>query len=885
MGVETGRTFATSINASFHNMTIVPEHWSMAEAATIINAYATLYYALIQRANLKQGESILIHSAAGGVGQAAINMCRHYGCDIYVTVGTVEKRRFLINEYNLPEARILNSRDILFKHQVMRLTEGRGVDIVLNSLAGEKLDISYQCVAKRGRIVEIGKYDMFHNRPVGMYDLLRDIQLIGVALDIVLMEDMEFFGQFAQWMHNNCANGCVKPINYTLFPATDADKAFRYMTTGKHIGKVVINIRDTEQPLIPAPSMTVSVKTFFDPNKSYIITGGLGGLGLELISWLQYYGARKFVVTSRGGLNTAYRKWMHARFRQVYERVKYFLSDWVVSTADGLTIGGARQLVSEAEGLAPIGGVFNLALVLNDSLLESQTCAKFRQSVDTKYRICANLDEITRRLDYRVDYFVVFSSVSCGKGNAGQSNYSYGNSMCERLCEGRRRDGHHGLAVQYGPVDDVGAYADAADHALTRMTTMRAQRVHSCFDVLDKLLAIKQPIVTSYKIVTQIKQSGSIKTRMVAELWRALGVDPDSTPDHITLGEIGLESIYAVEVQQEFQKQYNTHVTLNQIKSITIGMFKEYESGNITNIKKHLEAIKRARSVLLKQKFIMPSDKYTRLNALTTGHPVYFMPTILLNFSLIEELALKLNRPAIGLNWTREVSQLTTLKAVNKYYRNLLRHIEPTANYDVVGYLDSIILCTKLLRKGMANRAVILDTVTNWRFLEEQPTDASALEFMVNLIGDEWMPAAIRHRVVRQMRAESDVSAKIGVIVREVTEVTGSALVATDMDEIFRVMYARVRMLSEYGRATKLAKLKMSMAKGWAKMRSSKLTIIKPVLGDTTGEGVNDKSFVDLLLPESQFTITRRDDTRAVFTLRSLSVTRSAKQLFIVSRV
>ncbi|CAG2172486.1 unnamed protein product [Oppiella nova] len=213
-------------------MTTVPDHWSMAEAVTILSTYSTLYYALIKRANLKRGESILIHSAAGGVGQSAINMCLNYGCDIYVTVGTEEKKQFLVKEYNIPVNRIFNSRDILFKNQIMDATNGKGVDIVINSLSGEKLDASYECVANSGRFVEIGKYDMFQNRKVGMFDFLRDIQFIGVAFDSAFMKDPELLNEFYDWMHKNCTNGCVKPINYTVFNASEAEKAFRFMTTG-----------------------------------------------------------------------------------------------------------------------------------------------------------------------------------------------------------------------------------------------------------------------------------------------------------------------------------------------------------------------------------------------------------------------------------------------------------------------------------------------------------------------------------------------------------------------------------------------------------------------------------------------------------------------------
>ena len=137
-----------------------------------------------------------------------------------------------------------------------------------------------------------------------------------------------------------------------------------------------------------------------------------------------------------------------------------------------------------------------MALELNDCLLENMEFEKFCSTVDTKHKIFSNLDQITRRLDYKLDYFVVFSSIACGKGNGGQSNYSFGNSLCERICEERRRDGLHGLAVQYGPIGDVGVMSDT-DKALV-WSTLKKQRINSCCDVLDKLLSIKQAIVTSY---------------------------------------------------------------------------------------------------------------------------------------------------------------------------------------------------------------------------------------------------------------------------------------------------------------------------------------------------------------------------------------------------
>ncbi|CAG2109810.1 unnamed protein product [Medioppia subpectinata] len=857
MGIDTHRTFATSVNASIHSMTTIPEHWSMAEAATIVGTYCTLYYALIKRANLKQGESILIHSAAGGVGQAAINMCRHYGCDIYATVGTAEKKEFLMNKYNIPADRIFNSRDIAFKNQLLQMTAGNGVDIVLNSLSGEKLDASYQCVANSGRFVELGRYDMLENKQLGMFDFVRNIQFIGVVIDMVILKEIDFFVEYFHWVRQNSTNGCVKPINYTLFEAREADKAFRYMTTGKHMGKVALKMRDEEinrRPLIaikPAVDMVTTVKTFFDPNKVYIITGGLGGFGLELVPWMQFFGARKFVTTSRSGLRTDYQKFIYNRFLKCYAKYKAFDCQWVVSTADGFTIDGTRQLLREAQELGPIGGVFHLALELSDCLLENMTLDRFRSSFETKYTLFTNLDQLSRQLDYPLDYFVVFSSIACGKGSSGQTNYAYGNSLCERICEERRRDGLHGLAIQYGPIDDVGAFVGPKQ--MMAFTSVQKQRIYSCCHVLDKLLAIKQPVVTShvqFNARISSRESGSKEARVVGELWRALGIDPEVTPDHLTLGEIGLESMFAVELQTELEREYAIRFSLNYIKSITIGMLKAYESGDINVIKRYVNELKSARLNLLRQKFIMPTETHIRLNAVTTGRPVYLMPTMLLNFTMFDELVRTLGRPVIGLNWTREMSAMTTLKQVNEHYAKLLRQLEPRAEggYDVVGYLDGAIAAGKLARKGAANRAVIIDIMgANERLLDgDQLTDTDALGFTLDAVFC-LAPADFRLKIMRDVSKETDTIGRVRRVTAEFAEFAGKGLQAPDIDEICHVLLARLRMFLAY-RAEKRKKLsaglKTAIVRKWSK-RVGKVSMIKPVMLD----GVND---VDALIAKSR---------------------------------
>ena len=452
--------------------------------------------------NIFKGESVLIHSGAGGIGQSAINICKHYKCDIYVTVGNEEKKRFIVEEFRIPENHIFSSRDVQFKYKILEMTKGRGVDLVVNSLTGEKLDSSYHLLAESGRFVEIGKFDMVQNKQIGMFDFLKDISFIGVAVDVGLMRNPNFANNFFDWMHKNSTNGCVKPFNKIVFNANEADKAFRYMTTGKHIGKIVIRIRDEEDCRGPvmdlklAQEMTVTTKTYFDPNKVYIIIGGLGGFGLELIHWMISLGGRKFLLTSRNGLKNDYQKFVINRLRKFGQQNKFFNVSIDVSKNDCLTVESAQQVLNKAQNMGIIGGIFHLGIVLNDCLIEKMTYEQFCDSIDCKYKVFDNMDKLSRKLDYNLDYFVIFSSVTCGKGNTGQTNYAFGNSLCERICEQRRRDGLHGLAIQFGPVGDVGVFEGSSQ--MLELSTLQKQRINSCCDVLDKLLTVGTPVVTSW---------------------------------------------------------------------------------------------------------------------------------------------------------------------------------------------------------------------------------------------------------------------------------------------------------------------------------------------------------------------------------------------------
>jgi fatty acid synthase len=194
-------------------------------------------------------------------------------------------------------------------------------------------------------------------------------------------------------------------------------------------------------------------------------------------------------------VKTNYQRVILSRLKDLGKKYEMLKTEIIVSTHNSNTMEGSKQLLDEAKKLGPIGGIFHLAVVLNDALFKNQTIETFREACEPKINTFANLDKLTRISCPDLDYFVLFSSVSCGKGFRGQSNYGYANAVVERICEMRRRDGLHGLAIQWGPIGDVGLLAD--DQNLDKIGGIVKQRMNSCLEVMDKFLQFPDSILSS----------------------------------------------------------------------------------------------------------------------------------------------------------------------------------------------------------------------------------------------------------------------------------------------------------------------------------------------------------------------------------------------------
>ncbi|CAG7786403.1 unnamed protein product, partial [Allacma fusca] len=239
---------ATSLVSDPKLMWEIPSMWSLEEASTVPMAYLTAYYSLMVRGRMRKGETVLIHAGSGGVGVAAIAVALSMDCKVFATVSSKEKREFLQKRFpTLMNDNFADSRDERdFEKVVRQGTQGRGVDIVLNSLALDKLQASIRCLAHYGRFIEIGKFDLFNNSDLGMEIFLKSITFHGILIDSLLQHESDEKEQVWRLLKEGTLSGVVQPLPYTIFSHEKIEEAFRFMASGKHMGKILIQIRDAD---------------------------------------------------------------------------------------------------------------------------------------------------------------------------------------------------------------------------------------------------------------------------------------------------------------------------------------------------------------------------------------------------------------------------------------------------------------------------------------------------------------------------------------------------------------------------------------------------------------------------------------------------------------
>ena len=417
-----------TLNADF--VVSKPNSIGFEAAATISTAFLTAYYGLQQLAQMKAGDRILIHAAAGGVGQAAVQLAQQAGAEIFATAS--------LSKWPTLRAmgiqHVMNSRTLDFAEEIMTLTEGKGIDLVLNSLTGEFIPKSLEIVAPEGRFVEIGKIGIWNSEQI--HDQRPDVSYFAFDLLEVARDQPQQIAAMLKAMLSALEQGHLQPLPHQVFPMAAVVDGFRHMAQAKHIGKVVI----TQSPSSPTSASVDTLKIREDG--TYLITGGLGALGLQVAQWLTEQGAQQLVLIGRRGITEEHQTTV-ADLEQTGVQVLVIAAD--VSQPDDVS-----DLLEQAQSkLPPLRGIIHAAGVLDDGVLLQQNWERFSRVMAPKVAGAWNLHTCAQNLP--LDFFVCFSSAAALLGSPGQGNYAAANAFMDALAHHRHALGLPGLSINWGP--------------------------------------------------------------------------------------------------------------------------------------------------------------------------------------------------------------------------------------------------------------------------------------------------------------------------------------------------------------------------------------------------------------------------------------------------
>jgi phthiocerol/phenolphthiocerol synthesis type-I polyketide synthase C len=594
--------FATHVTVAADQVAKLPTGITYEAGATIPVAFLTAYYSLVTLAKLKRGEWILVHGGAGAVGMAAIQIALARKARIIATAGS-EAKRNLLKILGVHHA--LDSRSTMFVEHVRAITDD-GVDVVLNSLAGEAMERSIGCLRVFGRFVELGKRDYVANTHVGLRSFRNNITYFGVDIGQLMVGKTNIVRKIYADLMRQFKSGVLTPLPYSEFHACDLPEAFYLMQHSSHIGKIVVKPPTRGSARRPSTHFAVS------GGGTHVITGGLGGFGLEAAKWLAERGARHLVLVGRRGAAT--------------DDARAVVDDL---TARGVAVHAAPCDIADrlaveklfdhiATTMPPVVGVLHAAMVLDDGLLTNLDEQRFHRVLAPKVSGVENLDAVTR--GRKLDYFVLFSSVTTLLGNPGQANYVAANAYMEGVARRRRQEGRPALAVGWGPITDVGVLA-RSEMLRSRFQNLiggRGMRAAEALDLMaqalelpsspefavinisptegvftaDRLPVLKSPtyanLVRNYQTDSEISASSldlhaiaksqgteavrrALTSVIVTQLARVLHAREEEISRVRPLGEIGLDSLMALEFAMNLENSFDTQIALtSSIAALTV---------------------------------------------------------------------------------------------------------------------------------------------------------------------------------------------------------------------------------------------------------------------------------------------------------------------------
>ena len=549
-----------------------PNNLDFVESASIGLIFGTSYICLIDRVNIKPGDTVLIHSALGGIGQASIQICKMLGATIIASAGTDEKRAKL-KEYGIKY--ITNSRNPEeFKRDVLKFTNGEGVDVILNSLAGKSLLANLEIISKKGTIVEIGKRDILNDFSIPLGKFIDSISYSAVHFDEMLETHYDYIQEVMKKMVKLFEEKKLVPTEIHKFHISEAQSTLKYMSKGIHTGKLILEVDDWK------PETMKLADTLFSNNGYYLITGGLGGLGIELINWMNNKGAEKFILMSRSGK-------INKRAEQIISQIKSNGGEVIIAKVD---VSNQEELFSYfAENMYVLEGIFHLAGLIRDNLIENLTEEDIETVLKPKVDGTNNLNFLSQ--NYNLKYFVMFSSISALIGNPGQANYSAANNFMDILAKSRHKENLPGLSINVGAIGGTGMITNDI-YKVMKSNGLDIIHYHEFFENMGRVLQdskisnvcisnqdwgkiyknypnlkMLEKFKSSTKNIT--KNSNNSKDLLSKHIQEILEID--SIDENRNLNDYGVDSIIAMELSSWCKDELGIEIQqVDIIQGITI---------------------------------------------------------------------------------------------------------------------------------------------------------------------------------------------------------------------------------------------------------------------------------------------------------------------------
>ena len=580
-GMSPNGCWATFVICDARHAVTLPAGLPVAEAAAIPAVAATAWYALHDLARITSRDKVLIHSGTGGVGQAAIAIARAAGCEIFATAGSPGRRKIL---QDMGITHVYDSRSLDFAAQIRRDTDGYGVDVVLNSLPGAAQRAGLELLAFGGRFVEIGKRDIYGDTRLGLFPFRRNLSLYAVDLALLSHSHPEIVQRLLATVCQQTADGALPLPPTTHFPVSEAPAAVRLVGGAGHTGKVLLDMAHSGQTTAVLPPAQVPV---FRPDGSYIITGGLGGLGLFLAGEMAAAGCGRIVVNSRSAPT--------AEASEALEALRAKGADIAVVSGDVADLATAESLVAVAtETGLPVRGVLHGAAVVEDATLTNVTDELIDRCWAPKVYGAWNLHQATSGQD--LDWFCMFSSAAALVGAPGQGAYAAANSWLDAFARWRHAQGLPATAIGWGAWGQVGRGTTLAEEAGVAIDPAEGSRAFATLLRYDRPYSGYAPILgtpwlTAFaerSTFAQAFQSGQAQNdsgKFLAELrdvpqeeWPGMirrlvsdqmslllrrSIDPDRP-----LSEYGLDSLGNLELRTRIETQTGVRIGPTQITTV-----------------------------------------------------------------------------------------------------------------------------------------------------------------------------------------------------------------------------------------------------------------------------------------------------------------------------